>query len=357
MNASNYCRISGLFLRQSPKSRSLACFSSRSFCRKPVLVRSQSNNGARESSNTMKNNSRYVASSPDLKTSGLGSSNASLDDVSRNPAQFDPIRRVQRTWDKFTGNILYQYYLWRQDTWSDLQLLLIFNLVIFLLGSFVEGTLLRNLEETSQPFLPETTTDTSIPPIGPHWWNSFYTVIKIVFGQDMPDPSSASLPRQLFACTMVAAGLASFALVLALVEQVVMEVIQENVQQGSPVYESGHIVLLAWCDHGQGLEQVARVLSQICDAYKDRGGTIVVVLTPRDKLEMESVMKRALPYNNRKGTQMVFRCGHPLDPADLRAVSVTTASAIIISGDYDKAEAESDSQCIRAAIVVCCGGG
>ena len=41
---------------------------------------------------------------------------------------------------------------------------------------------------------------------------------------------------------MVAAiGLAAFALVLALVEQVVLEVLKNNVQRGSQVYEEGHV--------------------------------------------------------------------------------------------------------------------
>ena len=36
-------------------------------------------------------------------------------------------------------------------------------------------------------------------------------------------------------------GLASFALVLALVEQIVLEVIESNVKRGSSVYERDHV--------------------------------------------------------------------------------------------------------------------
>ena len=36
-------------------------------------------------------------------------------------------------------------------------------------------------------------------------------------------------------------GLASFALVLALIEQVVLEVLESNVRRGSRVYEAGHV--------------------------------------------------------------------------------------------------------------------
>ena len=45
--------------------------------------------------------------------------------------------------------------------------------------------------------------------------------------------------------------------------QVVLEVLERNVRQGSAVYESGHVVVLAWCTSEQGLSQLQRVLSQV----------------------------------------------------------------------------------------------
>lgn len=46
---------------------------------------------------------------------------------------------------------------------------------------------------------------------------------------------------QLFGVAAITTGLALFALVLALVEQVVLQVLEENVQRGSRVYETGHV--------------------------------------------------------------------------------------------------------------------
>ena len=46
---------------------------------------------------------------------------------------------------------------------------------------------------------------------------------------------------QVFGVVVATTGLASFALVLALVEQVVLEVIDDNVAVGSRVYEQGHV--------------------------------------------------------------------------------------------------------------------
>jgi len=61
-----------------------------------------------------------------------------------------------------------------------------------------------------------------------------------IFGQQFPD-ASAPVTQQAFAVVAAVGGLAAFALVLALVEQVVMELIQTHVMTGSPVYEDGHV--------------------------------------------------------------------------------------------------------------------
>jgi hypothetical protein len=47
--------------------------------------------------------------------------------------------------------------------------------------------------------------------------------------------------EELFSVGVALAGLAGFALALALVEQVVLETNMANVKRGSPVYESGHV--------------------------------------------------------------------------------------------------------------------
>lgn len=49
--------------------------------------------------------------------------------------------------------------------------------------------------------------------------------------------------EQAFGVVAASIGLASFALVLALVEQIVLEVIESNVKTGSAVYETGHVRL------------------------------------------------------------------------------------------------------------------
>lgn len=65
-------------------------------------------------------------------------------------------------------------------------------------------------------------------------------VCQWVFGQEFPKGDS-SLAQQVFAVATAAMGLCVFAVVLALVEQVVLEGMEANVKRGSRVYETGHV--------------------------------------------------------------------------------------------------------------------
>jgi len=50
-------------------------------------------------------------------------------------------------------------------------------------------------------------------------------------------------------------------------------------------------------------------VAQVCIAYAPEGGTTVVVLCQRPKLQMEETFWRTLPEERRHGTRLVFRQG------------------------------------------------
>lgn len=64
-----------------------------------------------------------------------------------------------------------------------------------------------------------------------------------MFGQEFP-PADSSVSQQGFAVVTAMVGLCAFALVLALVEQVVLEGMEANVKRGNRVYETGHVRLI-----------------------------------------------------------------------------------------------------------------
>lgn len=65
-------------------------------------------------------------------------------------------------------------------------------------------------------------------------------------GQNFPD-DPGSVGVQVFYLTVGLLGVASFALVLALIEQVVLDGFEANVRKGSAVYESNHVRLAQLC--------------------------------------------------------------------------------------------------------------
>ncbi|KAL4421222.1 hypothetical protein ABPG75_010513 [Micractinium tetrahymenae] len=233
---------------------------------------------------------------------------------------------------------------WRQDTWSDLQLFAVINSAVFLAGAAVQALLLRGVDESVPP-----------PPEGAgllhQMWYSLYSVLAVVLGQDLP-PGQAGWPSQLFAVVIAIFGLASFALVLALTEQFVLEILERNVQRGSQCYEGGHTVVLAWCESSRDIAQLTRILTQLCAANRGSGGGAVV----RGKLQMEQLFREVVPESQRLGTKFVFRQGSPMDPSMLCMVGVADAQRIIICSDYrqgcDRTAMEADAQVLRVSVLL-----
>ncbi|PRW57972.1 SAD1 UNC-84 domain 1- isoform A [Chlorella sorokiniana] len=269
---------------------------------------------------------------------------------------------------RWFGELQYKYFNWRQDTWSDLQLFMLLNAAVFMAGAWVEGAVIRYMDESVAP-----------PPnagfLETLWYN-LYKVLAVVLGQDLPPAEDAGWPSQIFAIITAIFGLASFALVLALIEQVVLEVLEAslkrrtyaialkqtpvvlevleaNVKRGSPCYESGHTVVLTWCESPRDIAQLTRILSQLCAANRrEDGGVVVVLAQHRGKLEMEQLFREALPEESRYGTRFVFRQGSPLDPVALKMVAAPDSRRIIVCSDYIKASKDTDAQVLRACVLL-----
>jgi hypothetical protein len=79
-------------------------------------------------------------------------------------------------------------------------------------------------------------------------WDNIYTVMVLSFGENFPDADESGPLEEVFDVLVALAGLAGFALALALVEQVVLETNLANVKRGSKVYEMGHVSRLRSAD-------------------------------------------------------------------------------------------------------------
>ncbi|KAL7598295.1 hypothetical protein Lser_V15G22940 [Lactuca serriola] len=103
-----------------------------------------------------------------------------------------------------------------------------------------------------------------------------------------------------------------FAMMLGLVSDAILEKVDSLRKGKSEVIESNHILVLGWSD------KLGSLLKQLAIANKSIGGGVVVVLSERDKEEMEmDIAKLKFSF---MGTSVICRSGSPLILADLKKV-------------------------------------
>eukprot|EP00798_Chlamydomonas_sp_ICE-L_P003834 gene3834-13902_t len=280
--------------------------------------------------------------------------------------------------------VSYDYYLWRKDTVSDLQLFAIGFFALIMFGSYVKSLVVygrppdsamdfwgelydwqRHIGPNSNGNGTSAPTATTHQPqrqqhTGPNGSATAHRPRRQWQQHIGPNGNSTSAPmataskqaapfNNIFSVFVAYAGILSFAMVLALVEQVVLEVIDSNVKRGSTVYENGHTLVLGWCNSQRDVELIWKLLEQLCNAHQNDPGHTIVVLTQRSKIEMEAMFRRFKPESQRLGTEFVFRVGNPLVPADLQFVAAVQASVTIVVSDHSRNPMEADAQSARCA--------
>ena len=128
----------------------------------------------------------------------------------------------------------------------------------------------------------------------------------------------------------------------------------EAVRRGrSLVIERGHTLVLGWSS------KLPTVISELAEANANQGRSSVVVLAPRDQVEMDEQVRAWLPRRSRM--RVVCRTGDPHDPTDLARVNPAHAKSVILlltpeHGDAETVKAllsvlRSDPSLQRAAVV------
>ncbi|CAK0782676.1 hypothetical protein CVIRNUC_005871 [Coccomyxa viridis] len=238
---------------------------------------------------------------------------------------------VKEVW----GRLVYKYFNIRKDAWADVQVLLLLNAGLVIAGGLAKRVLVDR-SSTAGPL--------------EDLWNDIFDVLIVWFGEFPEVPRG--FPRQVFSILMAITGLAAFAIVLALVEQLVLQILTENVSRGSQVYEEGHILVLAWAETQRDREVIWKILSQLCLAYRNEGGRVIVVLSLVPKTEMEETFRFIIPQEERYCSTFVFRQGNPLLPDALRCVAASSAAATVIVSDTSRGPNEADAQSTRAAVLL-----
>ena len=93
---------------------------------------------------------------------------------------------------------------------------------------------------------------------------------------------------------------------------------------------------------------------QLCLAYRNEGGRVIVVLSLVPKTEMEEMFRFIIPQDQRFGSTFVFRQGNPLLPDALRVVAASSAAATVIVSDTSR---QGQSSCMPVPAVLCASSG
>lgn len=88
------------------------------------------------------------------------------------------------------------------------------------------------------------------------------------------------------------------------------------------VVEKDHTLILGWS------EKIYPVLSELVAANRNRRNPVIVILSSKDKVEMEDVITSRIPDPGR--TKIICRSGSTIDPIDLEIVNPHDSRSVII---------------------------
>jgi voltage-gated potassium channel Kch len=107
------------------------------------------------------------------------------------------------------------------------------------------------------------------------------------------------------------------------------------------VVEKGHTLILGWSS------KLFSTIQELVIANESQRSSVIVVMSPRDKVEMEDEIRTRL--GRPRGTKIVCRTGDPADPNDLEIVNPLEAKSIIVLSPEQEAP---DAQVIKTILAL-----
>ncbi|MBN1639351.1 MAG: NAD-binding protein [Ignavibacteriales bacterium] len=149
-----------------------------------------------------------------------------------------------------------------------------------------------------------------------------------------------------FRITMLAVTLGGIFIVSTLIGVIssgIENKIDELRKGRSFVFESGHTLILGWNS------KVFTILSELSIANENQKKPRVVILSEKDKVEMEDEIKSQI--KNLNNTKVICRNGNPNDVNDLKIVNPNGAKSIIILSQ-DKENESDDAEIIKTILAI-----
>ncbi len=140
------------------------------------------------------------------------------------------------------------------------------------------------------------------------------------------------------------AGIFIFSTLIGVLSSGIESKLDELRKGRSTVLEEDHTIILNWSP------SIFDVISELVVANKSRKRPRIVIMSTRDKVEMEDdIASKVADLGN---TRVICRHGDPTDIADLQLVSPQDARSIIILSPGDTEPSEADSQVIKTILAL-----
>ena len=154
--------------------------------------------------------------------------------------------------------------------------------------------------------------------------------------------SSLSWPYTLLSVLITLYGIFVVGALIGILANAIDQRLQELRKGRSRVVEDGHIVVLGWSG------QIFTLLREMTLANANQSRSAIVVMAPRDKVEMEDAIADKVPRH--RATRIVCRTGNPLDVVDLQLVGLPTCRAVVVLTSDD--EPDPDALVLKTLMAV-----
>lgn len=124
----------------------------------------------------------------------------------------------------------------------------------------------------------------------------------------------------------------------------IQSVLEELRKGRSLVCEQNHTVLLGYSS------KLPTLVAEIAAASSNHKGTAIVVLAPRDKVELEDELAAQLP--DLQGSRLIVRSGDPCALEDLAIANVQGSRSIVVLSPEDRSDTEADAWSIKTLLAL-----
>eukprot|EP00928_Gymnodinium_smaydae_P013314 TRINITY_DN14868_c0_g2_i1.p1 TRINITY_DN14868_c0_g2~~TRINITY_DN14868_c0_g2_i1.p1 ORF type:complete len:572 (+),score=142.27 TRINITY_DN14868_c0_g2_i1:53-1717(+) len=139
-------------------------------------------------------------------------------------------------------------------------------------------------------------------------------------------------------------GMLIFALLMSVVSSTFEDTLHNLRAGAAPVIEGDHCVII-----GDG-PMLATIVAELCSAAESRGGSVIAILSPRSKLEVEDYLRETeIDFRN---STVVVRSGLGHKVEDLQKVSVESARRVVVLGKTGVSREDCDAMTLNVLLTM-----